>query len=104
MLRYEVPKNIHSHWLISDACIWSQLISNNQIDKWMIFINVYHHHKINKIFRNKMYQQNTSLLPGNYSTFFQATRGSENQNWWYIELYENYPCKNKERLIIENKK
>ena len=60
--------------------------------------------------RFKAHMNTARTEPGNNSKFYQAIRKSENKHWWYIELYENYPCKNKEQLdyreqqIIKNLK
>ncbi len=48
--------------------------------------------------RFKSHMNAARTEPGNNSKFYQAIRKSENKHWWYIELYENYPCKNKEQL------
>ncbi len=32
------------------------------------------------------------------SKLYKCMRSSDNLDWWYIELYENFPCENAKQL------
>ncbi len=53
-------------------------------------------------FKNHMSTARTQF--GANSKLYQAIRGSENKDWWYIELYKITPVKIKNNWIIENNK
>ena len=38
-------------------------------------------------------------FPGNNMYLYQKIRGTNDFENWYIELYEEYPCENKEQLL-----